>query len=286
MGNKPSNTTSKVVIDNEESIVNLQTKLENKYKIAEEVKVAHYTPSIFPLIPLINHNTCQICKKSWKIICDKKEMSESGLELTGITLFYNDFYDHLLTMDENVKIEAVLSAHSTGKNKIVEKGAIIIRIINYILSIDKNDEQTQYRLYNLGKAHARRNIRPYMYSIFVQTMLYTIANQLELHASHEVMEAWVHMFAFVMKSMLPLAIKGQTIDTELFINTRTEFSSDNIKAQMEEIKDRPMSNRSNRSNRGRLNFSGFNSGRNSQHSNDRMSFIPSLNLVPDNPDNL
>lgn len=215
-------------------------------------------------------------------------MTESGLELTGITLFYNDFYEHLRKMDENGKIEAVLSAHSTGKNKIAEKGAIIIRIVNYILSIDKNDEQTQYRLYNLGNAHAKRNIRPYMYSIFVQTMLYTIANQLDLNASHEVMEAWVHMFAFVMKSMLPLAIKGQTIDTELFINTKTEFSSENIKAQMQEIKDKPiiLSSRSNQSTRGKLNISA--TTRNSYNSVDRSNFVPSLDLVPstDNLENL
>ena len=109
------------------------------------------------------------------------------------------------------QIEAVLGSHTTGQNKIAEKGAIIIRIVNYVLSISNNDEQTQFRLYTLGKAHAKRKIRPYMYSIFVQVMLYTISAQLGTHASHEVMEAWVNMFAFIMKSMLPLAIKGATL---------------------------------------------------------------------------
>ena len=129
------------------------------------------------------------------------------------------------------QIEAVLGSHTTGQNKIAEKGAIIIRIVNYVLSISNNDEQTQFRLYTLGKAHAKRKIRPYMYSIFVQVMLYTISAQLGTHASHEVMEAWVNMFAFIMKSMLPLAIKGQTVETEIAINTKCEFNSDNMKAQ-------------------------------------------------------
>ena len=140
-------------------------------------------------------------------------MTESGFEINGITLFYNDFYARLDEVDENKKIEAVLAAHSTGQNKIAEKGAIIIRIVNYVLSLKQNDEQTQFRLYALGKAHAKRAIRPYMYSVFVQCMLYTISNQLGLHASHEVMEAWVNIFSFIMKSMLPLAIVGQTIET-------------------------------------------------------------------------
>jgi hypothetical protein len=156
-------------------------------------------------------------------------------------------------VDESKKIESVLSAHSTGLNKIAEKGAIIIRIINYALSIKKNDEQTQFRLYNLGKAHTKRAIRPYMYSIFVQTLLYTISNQLGLYATHEVMEAWTNVFSFIMKSMLPPAIKGQTLETEICINSRTEFSSDAVKAQVQEIKyerDKAMSSvRSHMTNR-------------------------------------
>ena len=50
------------------------------------------------------------------------------------------------------------------------------------------------------------------------------------------MEAWVNMFAFVMRSMLPIAIKNQTSETEMFINTKTAFHSDNMKAQVIEAK--------------------------------------------------
>jgi len=217
-------------------IIKIQERLGKKYSIPLEVQVAHYTPSIFPLVPIINTQINKLCIDSWKLICNKKEMTESGIELSGITLFYNDFYERLQLVDENKKIESVLSAHSTGTNKIAEKGAIIIRIINYALSITKNDEQTQFRLYNLGKAHTKRAIRPYMYSVFIQTLLYSISNQLGLYATHEVMEAWVNVFSFIMKSMLPLAIKGQTLETEICINTKTEFSSDNLKVQVQEIK--------------------------------------------------
>ena len=222
MGNQlPSPPSTKHRDDDEDyeekdndDVIRIQERLAKKYNklVPLEVQVAHYTPSFFPLVPIINPGINRIITESWKIIAAKKEMTESGFELNGITLFYNDFYDRLDAVDENKKIEAVLSAHSTGVNKIAEKGAIIIRIVNYVLSLKQNDEQTQFRLYALGKAHAKREIRPYMYSVFVQCLLYTISNQLGLHASHEVMEAWVNTFSFVMKSMLPLAIVGQTIE--------------------------------------------------------------------------
>ena len=167
----------------EDNIANIHAKMKKKYTIPLPLQVAHYTPTIFPLVPIISPRTNQLCADSWKLICSNREISENGVELSGITLFYNDFYERLTTYDENKKIEGTLAAHTAGINKIAEKGAIIIRIINYVLSIHENDEITQFRLYALGKAHAYRKIRPYMYSIFVQTLLYTIAAQLGTHAS-------------------------------------------------------------------------------------------------------
>ena len=242
MGNY-NNKNSSILATNTD-IISIQTQMKLKYDIPIEVQVAHYTPSIFPLVPIINPTINKLCVDSWKYIVQKREMTASGIELTGITLFYNDFYERLNIVDENKKIESVLSSHSYGLNKIAEKGAIIIRIVNYALSLTTNDEQTQFRLYTLGKAHAKRAIRPYMYSIFVQTLLYTISNQLENHANHEVMEAWVNLFSFIMKSMLPLAIRDQTIETEIAINTKTVFSSDDMKEQVLEAKDHFADNKS------------------------------------------
>ena len=51
-------------------------------------------------------------------------------------------------------------------------------------------------------------IRPWMYSAFVQTLLLTISSRLGHRATHDVMEAWVNVFAFVLKRMLPAAIRG------------------------------------------------------------------------------
>ena len=52
--------------------------------------------------------------------------------------------------------------------------------------------------------------------------------------------------------MLPPAIQGQTLETEISINTKSEFSSDHMKAQVQEIKferEKALSSRSNTTNR-------------------------------------
>ena len=92
-------------------------------------------------------------------------------------------------------------------------------------------------LYMLGKSHSHKGIRPWQYAVFVQTLLNTIASRLGSEASSNVMESWVHQFAYVMKYMLPHAIKGQVVCTEVHVNTSSEFASGKIAQEVEEIEE-------------------------------------------------
>jgi hemoglobin-like flavoprotein len=69
-------------------------------------------------------------------------------------------------------------------------------------------------LYMLGKSHLQKAIRPWQYSVFVQTLLNTIASRLGNDATSEVMEAWVNLFAYVMQGMLPASIKGEDLSLD------------------------------------------------------------------------
>ena len=92
----------------------------------------------------------------------------------------------------------------------------------------------------LGKSHAQKSIRPWQYATFITTLLNTIASRLGTNATNDVMESWVHLFAFVMKSMLPEAIRNGVVETELNINMSSEFSAGEIAeeiAEVEEVKD-------------------------------------------------
>jgi hemoglobin-like flavoprotein len=75
--------------------------------------------------------------------------------------------------------------------------------VKFVLDIREDSEETQLKLYMLGKSHASKFIKPYLYSVFVQTLLQTVAFRLGTDATNQIMEAWVNQFAFVMRSMLP-----------------------------------------------------------------------------------
>jgi hypothetical protein len=140
-------------------------------------------------------------------------------------------------LDSSGKFEAVLSAHTSGTNKIAAKGEILIRIIKFALAINGDNPAVQLQLYMLGKSHVQRRIRPWMYSMFLDALLYTISSRLGAEATHEVMEAWVNLFAFILRSMLPQAIKGSVLETEIAVNTSSEFKNGKLGEMIKEVEE-------------------------------------------------
>jgi hypothetical protein len=53
------------------------------------VKVAHYTPASFPLLPHISKDTCKHIADSWDVITKSDVVSSSGISTAGITAFYS-----------------------------------------------------------------------------------------------------------------------------------------------------------------------------------------------------
>jgi hemoglobin-like flavoprotein len=213
------------------SVNHSQMLLQSKIAIPLQVMVAHFTPSSFPMIPTVNPQSSQLCTDSWSKIVGHVVPTSDGNSISGMTAFYNEFYERLKTFDTSGKFDAVLSRHSGGQNQIAAKGAIILRIVKFVVRIDVNSKQNDMLLYMLGKSHSQKAIRPWQYAIFVQCLLNTISSRLGTDATSDVMEAWVNLFAYVMKGMLPPAIKGQVVETELNINTSSELGDGNIDGQ-------------------------------------------------------
>lgn len=199
--------------------------------------VAHFTPSSFPIIPTVNAQSSLLCTESWgKIVAQSVKVDEHS-QISGMTAFYNEFYERLQMFDSSGKFDAVLSRHSGGQNQIAAKGAIILRIVKFVVRIQHDSKQNAMLLYMLGKSHSQKAIRPWQYSIFVQTLLNTISSRLGREATSDVMEAWVNLFAYVMQGMLPPAIRGQVVETELNINTSSEFNSGKVAEEIQDFED-------------------------------------------------
>jgi hypothetical protein len=74
-------------------ISSAQKFLQKREKVPLDVMVSHYTPSSFPLIPIVNANNAAICRESWKtIISTDTPDPYGGPTMSGMTAFYNEFY--------------------------------------------------------------------------------------------------------------------------------------------------------------------------------------------------
>jgi hemoglobin-like flavoprotein len=232
---KPADTAGKVsyrVATGIGEVLQQQQAFVEQYVSPLAIQVAHYTPASFPLTPVVTKTTLKLCGESWERVMAPVE--RDGIIVSGMTLFYTEFYDTLEVFDRMGKFESVLKQHSGGNDPVAAKGAILIRIVHYVLALDPESEKCQYMLFTLGKSHNHKRIRPWQYSVFVQTLLNTMSSRLGVQATHEVMTAWVHLFAFILRSILPVAIKGLVNETEVDINTSTEVGDSTVTSQLAE----------------------------------------------------
>jgi hemoglobin-like flavoprotein len=201
-----------------------------------DIQVRHFTPSSFPLIPTFNTSTTKICKKSWDTLMKMTfKSTQTGLDTSSITVFYNEFYQKLYLFDTSHSFETILTKHiqsKSGRSNIAAKGAIIVRIVKFALTL-QNDKKGILSLKKLGDAHRLMGIKGWQYSIFVQVLLNTIAKQLGVYATPDVMSSWVNLFAFILQFMLPNALVGLVTTSDLHVATHTEHVERDMQAARE-----------------------------------------------------
>lgn len=219
----------------DKELIAFQARLDESFLIPMEVQVAHFTPSTFPLCPSINNKTAHICNETWRKITSMDEKDGAGGSMSGITVFYNNFYNRIDQVDTSGKMVSVFA--SNGHNSVGAKGSILLRIVEFLLTIDGDNAASQTRLYLLGRSHRHKGIRPWMYSLLLETLLLTIAERLGTEASLEVMSSWVNLVAFVFRSMMPQALQGTTIPDEMHINTSSVFEGGKTADEVHEIEE-------------------------------------------------
>jgi hemoglobin-like flavoprotein len=89
-----------------------------------------------------------------------------------------------------------------------KKGTILVRMTEFMAAVDYDQlEKYQNRLRMVGKSHVGQGIKPWMYAVFVETLVQTICHCLGLDMTEEVHDAWLNLAAFALRGMLPEVIK-------------------------------------------------------------------------------
>lgn len=108
-----------------------------------------------------NQNDIDICRDSWAIIRSRK-VSDTNGELFDTMQMFDEFYSRLFE-----RSDAFRSYFSTNTRK---RAAVVLRILEQVTNIQiKELDLLRKRFNELGNLHIGMNIRPWMYSVFIET---------------------------------------------------------------------------------------------------------------------
>lgn len=210
--------------DNEEHCIRINTRHREK-PMGLAQKVFHNIPANFPIKPHVTDDITIICTNSWNDIINYVEYDNvTKKEITGKELFHKEFHKFLTDMDYNNVFAQVFENSSMG-NSIKGTSYMSTKLIEFGLSV-KNNADSKMRLMELGVMHKQKQIAPWQYSVYITTLIQTIAHRLEKHENlEEIMNAWVTLFAFMLQHALPTAILHNASPNNIYnkANLNTEI---------------------------------------------------------------
>ncbi len=176
-----------------------------KEDMSRQVKLEHYQPQEFPLIPVISTDTHLLTNESWKKISDREyedAETQSG-KVKGAIFFYNTFFKLLFDKSTDFR---------TKFPTVISQASVMSKVIAICLSIEYNklDLQTT-QLKELGLKHRYLVQDPWQFGIYATTIHSALKICLDTDATPQVMTAWLNVLAFILRTMLPVAITDDHI---------------------------------------------------------------------------
>jgi hemoglobin-like flavoprotein len=159
--------------------------------------IEHYQPYEFPICPVLNSDTQRLVKDSWQKIVetsyDSKD-TQSG-KMSGASYFYNHFFEQLFIR---------LADFARIFPDIKSRADIFSKVMAFCISIRVEElDLVKMKLWHLGQMHKSIIHHPYLFGIYATNIHSTIRYCLGESATHEVMSAWLHLLAFILRGMLP-----------------------------------------------------------------------------------
>lgn len=169
---------------------------------SRDVKLKSYMPTTFPFEPDLNPTTVRICAVSWERV-----MMNCVNEY-----FCEVFYNRLKVLDKSGRLNKVISMHCPGpeSSKIAMKArnVILLRMLSYAVHLDTESAIAHEALIRLARSHAKFTtmIGLESYALFVQNMVNTLEIFLGEDYSKDVANAWIQLFAYILKKFLGYAL--------------------------------------------------------------------------------
>jgi hemoglobin-like flavoprotein len=151
------------------------------------------------------------CKQSWLKVASN---SADGVGIEkGFAAFCGVFFFYMDELD--VDNDVLIKFQPRPSSFCVDRDALLLRVINFILSIPSDNFKVKSKIRALGRAHARVGIVEKHFEMFTKALLKSVAIRLGPLVTTEIIGAWLDVLSF--------AVHQLTFDK---INFKTHHNTD------------------------------------------------------------
>jgi len=168
--------------------------------------VEHYLPAFCIMDPVLTPQIGELTKLSWERIVSGdaqgfKKLKETQPALTSLTYFYDRFYNQLFFLYPEVKHFFQSSITAQGR-RLVKSLMGLATIVCY------DSTRVHKKLVELTEKHNQLGIHPMFYGGFMWNIIITLRHCLGDDWSQDIEAAWVTSASFMLRVMVPIAVKG------------------------------------------------------------------------------
>ncbi|CAM9435867.1 unnamed protein product [Chrysoparadoxa australica] len=220
--------------------------------------VAHYMPPTFPLEAYLDPIMMMRCRTSWeKIMAGTADGMGSHAGKDGIVLYYDEFFFRLFK-----RARVFLDIFPDP----AKRGEVLMKALGFMLKLEGDDGLVENKkIFYLGKSHRfKSQVRPWHFSVYVETALETLMFWLGGDADVETGEAWTCLVSYTLKRLLQAYLVDQVVPNEFYQNCEIEAMR-KIMTQSNHSKINSLGESQHESQYGSQHGSQYNSQRGSQH---------------------
>ena len=176
--------------------------------LSEHPNLENY-PSYY-VEPIITDDVIKTVRKSWQYIIEDtgQEYLTKKLQIDATSCwawFYMSFYDRLFTKLPEIKSLFIHDASTQGK--------ALIGMISLTLGLanitNTNIEEERKNFEKLAVRHVYYGVTIEHYGVFGEVLFLTLQEVLGDDFDEDVKQAWLHIWCFILKHIIPVAVKTE-----------------------------------------------------------------------------
>ncbi|CAM9204782.1 unnamed protein product [Phaeothamnion confervicola] len=180
--------------------------------------VEHYMPPTFPLEAFLDPLMMEKCRVTWGMIMAgtaEGMRAHAHTGRAGIVLFYDEFFFRLFK-----RAKVFLDIFEDP----VKRGEVLMKAFGFMLRLEGDDNETEKRrCFYLGKSHRfKGKVRPWHFSMYIETALETLVFWMGSDADVETGEAWTCLVAYTLRRMLEAYLVDRVLPNEWFQNVEID----------------------------------------------------------------